>query len=33
MLKEIPPLLVGDVGGKFCLGADAVGTGMLAWQP
>lgn len=33
MLKEIPPLLVGDVGGKFCLGAHAVGTGMLAWQP
>lgn len=40
MLRKIPPLLVGDVGEKFCLawccqhlGADAVGPGMLGWQP
>lgn len=33
MLKKIPPLLVGDMDEKFSLGADAVGTGMLGWQP
>lgn len=40
MLRKIPPLLVGDVGEKFCLawccqhlGAGAVGPGMLGWQP
>lgn len=33
MLKKIPPLMAGDVGEKFCFGGDAVGTGMLGWQP